>query len=132
VERSATLIHVVADGFLCAAGWQSITWTDVWATSTSDRRVDDRGKAEFEPTIKIPGITTRDGTKIAYKDWGMGQPILFSHGWRLAGDAWDALRYCSSVRTAFGSSLTTDAAMAGRTSLGTATIWTSMPMTSPG
>lgn len=35
-------------------------------------------------------ITTKDGTKIAYKDWGKGQPILFSHGWPLAGDAWDA------------------------------------------
>ena len=35
-------------------------------------------------------ITTKDGTKIAFKDWGKGQPILFSHGWPLAGDAWDA------------------------------------------
>ncbi|WP_213989476.1 alpha/beta hydrolase [Sodalis sp. dw_96] len=35
-------------------------------------------------------ITTNDGTSIAYKDWGKGQPILFSHGWPLAGDAWEA------------------------------------------
>lgn len=35
-------------------------------------------------------ITTKDGTNIAYKDWGSGQPIVFSHGWPLAGDAWDA------------------------------------------
>ena len=35
-------------------------------------------------------ITTKDGTRIAYKDWGTGQPILFSHGWPLGGDAWDA------------------------------------------
>lgn len=35
-------------------------------------------------------ITTQDGTRIAYKDWGEGQPIVFSHGWPLAGDAWDA------------------------------------------
>jgi len=35
-------------------------------------------------------ITTKDGTRIAYKDWGAGQPIVFSHGWPLAGDAWDA------------------------------------------
>lgn len=35
-------------------------------------------------------IMTKDGTSIAYKDWGKGQPILFSHGWPLSGDAWDA------------------------------------------
>jgi non-heme chloroperoxidase len=35
-------------------------------------------------------ITTKDGTRIAYRDWGKGQPILFSHGWPLAGDAWGA------------------------------------------
>ncbi len=35
-------------------------------------------------------ITTKDGTEIFYKDWGKGQPILFSHGWPLSADAWDA------------------------------------------
>ncbi len=35
-------------------------------------------------------VTPKDGTKIAYKDWGKGRPLLFSHGWPLAGDAWDA------------------------------------------
>jgi len=35
-------------------------------------------------------ITTKDGTEIFYKDWGSGQPILFSHGWPLSGDAWEA------------------------------------------
>ena len=35
-------------------------------------------------------LTTSDGTEIFYKDWGSGQPILFSHGWPLSGDAWDA------------------------------------------
>ena len=34
-------------------------------------------------------ITTRDGTNIFYKDWGTGQPIVFSHGWPLSSDAWD-------------------------------------------
>ena len=34
-------------------------------------------------------ITTKDGTQIYYKDWGQGQPIVFSHGWPLTGDAWE-------------------------------------------
>ena len=34
-------------------------------------------------------ITTRDGTRIFYKDWGAGQPVVFSHGWPLNADAWD-------------------------------------------
>ena len=35
-------------------------------------------------------FTTRDGTTIFYKDWGKGQPIVFSHGWPLSSDDWDA------------------------------------------
>ena len=35
-------------------------------------------------------ITTKDGTQIFYKDWGAGKPVVFSHGWPLSGDAWDA------------------------------------------
>ena len=34
-------------------------------------------------------ITTKDGTQIYYKDWGEGQPIVFSHGWPLSADDWD-------------------------------------------
>jgi len=35
-------------------------------------------------------IQAKDGTRIFYKDWGKGQPIVFSHGWPLSSDAWDA------------------------------------------
>src|SRR5712672_1985811 len=38
----------------------------------------------------MPAITTRDGIEIFYKDWGTGQPIVWSHGWPLSADDWDA------------------------------------------
>ncbi|AMR80719.1 alpha/beta fold hydrolase [Cupriavidus nantongensis] len=35
-------------------------------------------------------IASKDGTRIFYKDWGSGRPVVFSHGWPLNADAWDA------------------------------------------
>src|SRR3982751_2295205 len=37
----------------------------------------------------MPSIATKDGTEIYYKDWGSGQPVVFSHGWPLSSDDWD-------------------------------------------
>jgi len=38
----------------------------------------------------MSAITTQDGTRIYYKDWGTGQPVVFSHGWPLSSDSWEA------------------------------------------
>jgi non-heme chloroperoxidase len=37
----------------------------------------------------VSTITTQDGTQVYYKDWGSGQPVVFSHGWPLSADAWE-------------------------------------------
>ena len=41
----------------------------------------------------MPTITTKDGAQIFYKEWGSGQPLVFSHGWPLNADAWDEQLY---------------------------------------
>src|SRR5437660_298535 len=57
---------------------------ELWAAAGSNRH-----QQSYEEKI-MPTITTKDGTQIYYKDWGSGQPIVFSHGWPLTADDWDA------------------------------------------
>ncbi len=50
-----------------------------------------RAQASGAPAVRSSSfITTKDGAQIFFKDWGNGQPIVFSHGWPLTADAWDA------------------------------------------
>jgi non-heme chloroperoxidase len=46
----------------------------------------------------MPTITMKDGARIFYKDWGRGQPFVFSHGWPLTADAWDDQLFFFSSR----------------------------------
>ena len=48
-------------------------------------------QTQGNPPIRGSGfVTAKDGVQIFYKDWGAGQPIVFSHGWPLSADDWDA------------------------------------------
>src|SRR5215469_14571033 len=49
----------------------------------------DRRRSGSREEHQMPTITSADGTEIFYKDWGTGQPIVFSHGWPLSADDWD-------------------------------------------
>ena len=75
-------------------------------------------------------ITTTDGTEIFYKDWGSGQPIVFSHGWPLSATT-GTPRCCSSCSTATGSSPTTGAGTDAPPRPATVTTWTTTPTTWP-
>ena len=63
---------------------------------------------------------------IYYKDWGSGQPIVFSHGWPLSADDWDAQMLFSSAKVSASLRLI-GADMVARRKPAADTTWTTMP-----
>jgi non-heme chloroperoxidase len=49
-----------------------------------------RAEQQRKGTSTMSNITTQDGTSLYYKDWGRGSPVVFSHGWPLSSDSWEA------------------------------------------
>jgi non-heme chloroperoxidase len=60
-----------------------------FAESTETKSTPARNHIATEGDGNMSFIKTKDGTEIFYKDWGKGQPIVFSHGWPLTADDWD-------------------------------------------
>ncbi|WP_342629645.1 alpha/beta hydrolase [Nguyenibacter vanlangensis] len=58
-------------------------------------------------------LTTCGGTGLYYKNWGTGQPVLFSHGWPLSADMWDAQMLFLAER-GFGASRSTGVVLIDR------------------
>src|SRR3989454_3310927 len=59
------------------------------APLTADAQARATAPARTQGARSVNTITTKDGVEIFYKDWGKGQPIVFSHGWPLSADDWD-------------------------------------------
>jgi non-heme chloroperoxidase len=61
-------------------------------SSTATGEESNRSKSYYSSTDPMTSVTTKDGVRIFYKDWGpkSGQPIVFHHGWPLCSDDWDA------------------------------------------
>lgn len=74
-------------------------------------------------------ITAKDGTEIFYKDWGTGQPVVFSHGWPLNADAWDDQLFLVASN-GFRAVAHDRRALPIRASRGPAMTWTPTPTTS--
>ena len=75
------------------------------------------------PFISV-GIENSQDIELHYKDWGSGQPIVFSHGWPLTADAFEDQMFYLASRGFRCIAVTAD-----RASRGTATTWTPTPMT---
>src|SRR5688572_6241754 len=83
-SRRRSILLAGASG-LAAACMPRLSREPSTASSPANDGADQR---KGKNTMNI--IETKDGTSLYYKDWGAGTPIVFSHGWPLSSDSWEA------------------------------------------
>jgi hypothetical protein len=86
VAADLTMKRLISDGITAIVAPEDwtllINSTKIWISARDDNHSQERRH--------MSTMTTKDGVEIFYKDWGKGQPIVFSHGWPLSADDWDA------------------------------------------